>query len=133
VHRRNGSRPLDLCPITRQPSDLTRTARGLPLGFQLSAYRDSREQENRNTSSLEIPTRSEPPVCEDTWQDREPIDISEVWKARLLEHQKSRKREIGSGLSACGDVWQISRPLGKSRRGGRPSEFGSSGYRRSRY
>jgi hypothetical protein len=53
VRRRNGSRPLDLGPITRQPSDRTGTARGLPLGFQLSAYRDSQEQENRNTSSLE--------------------------------------------------------------------------------
>jgi hypothetical protein len=58
-------------------------------------------------------TRSEPSICEDTWRDREPIGISEFWKARLPEHQKSRKREIGSGPSACGDAWQRSRPSGK--------------------
>jgi hypothetical protein len=39
--------------------------------------------------------------------------MSKVWKARLPEHQKSQKCEIGSGPSACGDAWQRSRPSGK--------------------
>jgi hypothetical protein len=65
VRRKDGSRPLDLGPITRQPSDRTGAVRGLPSGVQPSAYRDSQGQENRDTSSLETPGRSEPPV-EDT-------------------------------------------------------------------
>jgi hypothetical protein len=65
MRRKDGSRPLDLGPITRQPSDRTGAVRGLPSGVQPSAYRDSQGQENRDTSSLETPGRSEPPV-EDT-------------------------------------------------------------------
>jgi hypothetical protein len=65
VRRKDGSRPLDLGPITRQPSDRTGAVRGLPSGVQPSAYRDSQGQENRDTSSLETSGRSEPPV-EDT-------------------------------------------------------------------
>jgi hypothetical protein len=62
VRRKDGSRPLDLGPITRQPSDRTGAVRGLPSGVQPSTYRDSQGQENRDTSSLETSGRSEPPL-----------------------------------------------------------------------
>jgi hypothetical protein len=55
VRRKDGSSPLDIGPITRQPSDQTEAARGLPSGVQPSTYQDSRGQENRDTSSLETP------------------------------------------------------------------------------
>jgi hypothetical protein len=45
VHKKNGSEPSDLEQDTRQPSDRTGAARGLPSGLQPSAYRESRGQE----------------------------------------------------------------------------------------
>jgi hypothetical protein len=62
VRWKNGSRPLDLGPFIHQPSDWIGAAQGLPSGFQASTYRDSRGQENRDTSSLEMPGGSGPSV-----------------------------------------------------------------------
>ena len=70
VCRKDRSRPLDLGPITRQPSDRTGAIQGLPSGVQPSAYQDSQGQENRDTSSLEMSGRSEPPVEDTRGRDR---------------------------------------------------------------
>jgi len=50
-----------------------------------SAYRGSRGQENRDTSSLETPGRSGPSACSDTW-----------WKLRHREsgYRHSHGKEI---------------------------------------
>jgi hypothetical protein len=103
VRRKDGSRPLDLGPITRPPSDRTGAVRGLPSGVQPSTYRDSQGQENRDTSSLETPGRSGPSIGGNTWRRS---------KHRESEYRHSRGQGVGEihsenpGTNPSHPVWE---------------------------
>jgi hypothetical protein len=99
MRRKDGSRPLDLGPITRQSSDRTGAVRGLPSGVQPSAYRDSQGQENRDTSSLEMPGRSEPPVEDTRGGDRGYYRESGYRHSRGQEIGEVRSKNPGQNLS----------------------------------
>jgi hypothetical protein len=80
------SGPSDLEQVTHQSLDRTGAARGLPSGLQPSKYRESRGQENRDTSSFEMPGRSGSFVCGDTWRRS---------RHQELGYRHSQGQEIG--------------------------------------
>ena len=104
MHRKNESRPLDLGPFTRQPSDHIGTVQGLPSGVQPSAYQNSQGQENRDTSSLETPRRSGPSVGGDTRRrSRFAIGSRDI---DIPVDRRSGKSKVKTPVNAEPSIWE---------------------------